>query len=73
MVDISIRKKSMTLRQYASVVGCARSFMLAQKYRLKISEFWPKFTFLLVQQIKIVLISFVNRYYSILVECTFNR
>ena len=35
--------------------------MLAQKYRPRIPELWPKFTFLLKQQIKFILISVTLR------------
>ena len=45
----------MIFRQHASVAVCVQSLMLAQKCRPRISEFWPKFTFLLEQQIKFVL------------------
>ena len=41
----------MILRQFANVAGCVRSFMLAQKYKIGISGFWPKLTVLLEQQI----------------------
>ena len=43
---------SMIFRQFASVAGCERSFILAQTCGPRISEFWPKPTFLLEQQIK---------------------
>ena len=46
--------KSMIFRQFASTTGCVRSFILAQKCRPIISEFCPKFTSLLKQQIKCV-------------------
>ena len=49
--------KSMIFWQFASIAGNVRSFMLAQKYRPRIPELWPKFTFLLKQQIKFILIS----------------
>ena len=48
----------MIFRQFASVAGCVRSFMLAQKFRHRISEFWPKFGFPLKQQLKFVSILF---------------
>ena len=50
------QEKSMIFRQLASITCCVQSFMLAQKRRLEISEFWPKSTFLLEQQIKCILI-----------------
>ena len=40
------------LRQFACIVGCVQILMLAQKCRIRISEFWPRLTFLLEQQIK---------------------
>ena len=45
----------MTFKQFESVASCISSFMLAQKRRPRISEFRPKFTFLLEQQIKFIL------------------
>ena len=50
----SNQEKSMTFRQFASVAGRVRSFMLAQKRRSRTSGFWPKFTFPLEQQTKFV-------------------
>ena len=47
--------KSMTLKQFAGVAGCVRNFMLTQNCRPRTSEFWPKFTLMLEQQIKLVL------------------
>ena len=60
-VEISIngghfnKEKIMIFKQLASVAGCVQSFMLAQKCRPRISEYWPKFIFLLEKQIKIYL------------------
>ena len=45
----------MILRQFASIASCVQSFMLAQKCRHRISEFWPKFTFQMEQQIRLLL------------------
>ena len=45
----------MIFRHFACLVVCVQRFMLAQKCRIGISESWPKFTFLLLQQIKFVL------------------
>ena len=47
----------MIFRQLASIAGCVRSSMLAQKCRSRISEFWPRFTFQLELKIKFILIT----------------
>ena len=44
-------------KQFGSIAGNVRSFMLAQKCRARISEFWPKFTLLRKQRIKFALSS----------------
>ena len=36
-------KKSLNFRQFVSLASCVRSYMLAQKCRPRIYEFWPKF------------------------------
>ena len=51
------QEKSIIFRQFACATGCVQCFMLAQQCGIRISEFWRKFTFLLDQQIKLVLIS----------------
>ena len=51
------QEKSMIFRQFAHAAGCVESFMLAQQCGISFSEFWLKFTFLLDQQIQLVLIS----------------
>ena len=48
------QEKSMIFRQFASEACCVQSFMLAQKCKVEISEFWPKLTFLPGQQTKYV-------------------
>ena len=48
------QEKSMISRQLACIAGCVQSFMLAQKCKIGISEFWPKLTFLLEYQVKFV-------------------
>ena len=50
--DNSNQRKSTILRQFANIAGWVLSFMLAQKRRPRISEFWTKFTFLSEQQLK---------------------
>ena len=51
------QNKSSIFWQFACVGGCVQSLMLAQKFRIGMSEFWPILTFLLEQQTKFVLIS----------------
>ena len=46
----------MDIRQLESVGSCMQSFISAQIRRPRITEFWVKVTFLLEQQIKLVLI-----------------
>ena len=50
----------MIFRQCALVTRCVQNFMLVPKCRIKITEFWPKLTFLLEQQTKFVFISCVE-------------
>ena len=45
----------MIFRQLASIPGSVQSFTLTQKCRPGISEFSPKFAFLLEQQIKFII------------------
>ena len=46
--------KSTIFGQFDNITGYLRGFMLAQKCGTRISKFLPKFTFLLEQQIKVV-------------------
>ena len=52
-----------TFMQIACVAGCVQSFMVAQKCKIGISEFWQRLTFLYEQQIKSVLILNTRRAY----------
>ena len=45
----------MILRLFAGIVTSVRASMLAQKCRPRLSEFGAKFTFLLEQEIKLIL------------------
>ena len=43
----SYQEKSVIFRYLASIAACVQSFMSTQKCIPRISEVWPKFTFLL--------------------------
>ena len=56
----------MPFGQLANVADCMQSVMSAQKCRHKISEFWPKFTSIIEQQTKFVLIPYHRLYFGML-------
>ena len=62
MEDILIRKNQWFFTQFACSAGCVQIFTLTQKCKIRISEFWPKLTFLLKKQTKFVVTFNIDRF-----------